>query len=151
MNRVILLLGLLLVACTDSRQVKIEAARRRVVEEFAGGHVVIGPLTILEIDKFARDFTIAQELKTGVLRGKFVFYIASMGKIETGVAIHSDGTRVHFEDDHQAVVIVSGKEPIVAYLGHFESQPNQPLERNDPSCHDGCCAPVAPAGVVAHL
>ena len=32
-----------------------------------------------------------------------------------------------------------------------ETEANQPLERNDPSCHDGCCAPVAPAGVVAHL
>jgi len=29
--------------------------------------------------------------------------------------------------------------------------PNQALERNDPSRHAGCCAPVAPAGVVAHL
>jgi len=33
----------------------------------------------------------------------------------------------------------------------FGKQPNQPLERNDPSRHAGCCAPVAPAGVVAHL
>jgi hypothetical protein len=31
------------------------------------------------------------------------------------------------------------------------SPPNQALEHNDPSCHAGCCAPVAPAGVVAHL
>jgi GNAT superfamily N-acetyltransferase len=30
-------------------------------------------------------------------------------------------------------------------------QPNQALEHNDPSSHAGCCAPVAPAGVVAHL
>jgi len=29
--------------------------------------------------------------------------------------------------------------------------PNQALEHNDPSSHAGCCAPVAPAGVVAHL
>jgi hypothetical protein len=28
---------------------------------------------------------------------------------------------------------------------------NQALEHNDPSSHAGCCAPVAPAGVVAHL
>jgi hypothetical protein len=27
---------------------------------------------------------------------------------------------------------------------------NQALEHNDPSCHAGCCAPVAPAGGVAH-
>src|ERR1035437_7329481 len=33
----------------------------------------------------------------------------------------------------------------------IENEANQPLERNDPSCHDGCCAPVAQAGVVAHL
>jgi hypothetical protein len=32
-----------------------------------------------------------------------------------------------------------------------DKTPNQPLERNDPSRHAGCCAPVAPAGVVAHL
>jgi len=31
-----------------------------------------------------------------------------------------------------------------------KTEPNQRPERNDPSCHAGCCAPVAPAGAVAH-
>jgi hypothetical protein len=43
------------------------------------------------------------------------------------------------------------RTPFLITVFSIEEEPNQALERNDPSRHAGCCAPVAPAGVVAHL
>ena len=40
---------------------------------------------------------------------------------------------------------------VTEYRSTKETEANQALEHNDPSRHTGCCAPVAPAGVVAHL
>jgi hypothetical protein len=56
---------------------------------------------------------------------------------------------------HDHLFIPSDQAPkaieVLSNLSAQTTEPNQPLERNDPSRHAGCCAPVAPAGVVAHL
>jgi len=151
MNRFIVVLSLVLAACGDTRKATIEAARRRVSEEVAEGRTIVGPLTIKEIDSSFRDSSTAQELGISVKSGKFVFFVPSMGKIETGVEIHSDGTRVTFEDEHEAVAIVSGKAPIVVYLGHFGRKPNKALVPTTTAVTPAAYAPVAPAAVAAHL
>jgi len=87
------------------------------------------------------DFSVRAEGSHGKCSG----YARLFKTVDGALAVRFDLTSqmmavfVPYTDHEQAWAIFGKKEP------------NQALEHNDPSRHAGCCAPVAPAGVVAHL
>ena len=91
--------------------------------------------------------------------GSAIYRVLEAHAMTKGVLeIHTEASRISrpFFEKHGYLVVEV--EHVIRFDVEFERfrmtkniPANQAPERNDPSRHAGCCAPVAPAGVVAQL